>query len=189
MRRYLNLLFAVALTGCGTAQPDAERSDTVMGSAAPARPDPDTAGARRARTGVLFDPTTVRKGDTVASLTVSEITFRRAMDSTILGTARFAGRLVLTGKSLRHHDYPEVQSVCFEADSVSAEKMPRWLGDRRRAWFCFTNTGYAARNLAEPGLETPAEILVDSFTVNRGVSDEVNTALLVRVIGRGERRQ
>jgi hypothetical protein len=185
MRWYLKLLLAVAVTGCGPEQSNAElQNDTARGAAASAHADPDTAGARRARTGVVFDPTTVRRGDTVGSLTVSNITFQTALDSTVLGSARFAGQLALTGKSLRHHDYPEVQSVCFEADSVSAEKMPRWSGDRRRAWFCFTNTSYAARNLAQPGLEKPAEILVDSFTINRGASDEVNTATLVRVISR-----
>jgi hypothetical protein len=151
-------------------------------TSAPLTADPDSAGARRAMLGVVFDPLAVRMGDGIAGLTVSRIDARTAVDgATTVGTAHFRGELKLTGRSVRHPD-SDVQSVCFEADSLSAARLPRWAGDRRRPWFCFSNTRDAAARLAPAGVERSAEIVVDSLVINRGLSDEVNSARLVRVI-------
>lgn len=135
--------------------------------------------------GVPFDPLSVRAGEKVGDLTVSEIATRKASDGTVLGSARFTGELRLTGATFRHPEFPDVLSVCFEADSASANRLPRWSGDTRRAWFCLDNSGAAAKSLALPGEIRPADIAITDFVIHRGASDEVNSAKLTRVMGRG----
>jgi hypothetical protein len=73
-------------------------------------------------------------------------------------------------------------AVCFEADSASAASLPRWEGDERRPWFCFENGAAAAKLLGAPEEERDAPIVIDRFTIHRGLSDQVNSARLVRVV-------
>jgi hypothetical protein len=157
----------------------------TAGSTDAGSPDPDPAGAARARIGIVFDPGSARVGDSVGVLELASISASRPPATNVMvGTAVFEGELRLTGRTLRHHDHPEVRTVCFEADSASAMTMPRWADDRRRAWFCFSNMERAAAQLAAPGVERAAEIVIDHFSIHRGMSDEVNSARLVRVVRR-----
>jgi hypothetical protein len=137
--------------------------------------DPDSAGAERERLGVVFDPFAVRPGDRVAGLEVATTDVRIALDSSPVGTIAFRGELELSGRRIPHFDADLAsRSVCFEADSVSAMRLPRWRGDRRRPWFCFENPSEA---------ESSGEIVritIDKFTIHRGVSDQVNSARFVR---------
>ena len=130
--------------------------------------------------GVEFDPLRARPGDRVGELVLDSLEVRRALDSTAVGTARFSGSLTLTGRPMRHPD-SDVRAVCFEADSASAGRMPRWAGDRRRPWFCFTNLDSAQRVLPSPDDRQSATIVIERFTIHRGLSDEVNAARLVSV--------
>jgi hypothetical protein len=139
------------------------------------------------RPGLRFDPATLRRGMAVGVMTVDSIDARVAVvDSTMVGTARFRGAIELTGWTLRNPD-PDLGRVltCFEADSASASRLPRWNGDERRAWFCFSNRVDAARALGPPSEGVPATIVVDEFTIHRGMSDEVNSARFVRLVRRG----
>jgi hypothetical protein len=139
-----------------------------------------------ARPGIRFDPSTVRRGMTVGSLMIDSIEARRAIDSSYVGSARFRGDIRLRGWTMRHPD-PDLYRVitCFEADSASAARLPRWEGDQRRPWFCFSNRSEAARLLGPPSEGVPATIVIDRFTIHRGLSDEVNSARFVRLVRRG----
>lgn len=144
--------------------------------------EPDSAGLARSRIGVVFDPAVVTVGDTIGALVLARVDARATpIDSTWVGFAAFDGSIQLDGMTIVHHEHPEVQANCFEADSASAERLPRWKGDRRRAWFCVTNGPDATRLLAAPGVVRRATIVIDSFTIYRGLSDETNSARLVRV--------
>lgn len=141
------------------------------------------------RPGIRFDPSKARPGTRVGALVIDSIDARRtAVDSTYVGSARFRGSMELSGWTLRHPDPDLYRMVtCFEADSTSAAHLPRWSADERRAWFCFVNRPEAARALGPPSEGVPATIIIDRFTIHRGLSDEVNTARFVRLVRRGPR--
>lgn len=134
------------------------------------------------RPGIRFDPEALEPGDTVGGLVVDSVRAARTIvDSSLVGTAWFRGRLELGGSVLPHFDEDMRQStVCFEAEPASAARMPRWEGDERRPWFCFTNEADAAR-LRGMG-DIAATIVIDEFTIHRGLTDEVNSARLVEVV-------
>jgi hypothetical protein len=78
------------------------------------------------RPGLRFNPETIKAGTPVGALLLDSIaTQLAAVDSVWVGAARFKGELTLTGRTLRHFE-PDVRAVCFEADSASAARMPRW---------------------------------------------------------------
>jgi hypothetical protein len=173
-----------------------DRTSTLRLSGAPCDSMPVPAGAAGGidilphgspRPGVRFDPPAVRRGTSVGALVVDSIDARMAMaDTTWVGTARFRGSITLSGWTLRHPDPDSYRVVtCFEADSTSASRLPRWSGDERRAWFCFVNRAEAAQALGPPSEGVRATIVVDQFTIYRGLSDEVNSARLVRLVRRG----
>lgn len=138
------------------------------------------------RPGVRFDPSTLERGGSVGAFTVDSIVARRVPnDTTYVGMARFTGTIELNGWTFRHPD-PDLRRVltCFEADPSSAARLPRWSGDERRAWFCFSNRAEAARALGPPSEGVPVTIVVDQFTIHRGLSDEVNSARFVRIVRR-----
>lgn len=139
------------------------------------------------RPGIRFNPATLRKGASVGALVLDSIIVRQAVvDSAYVGMARFRGEIQLTGWTMRHPD-PDAYRVftCFEADSSSAARLPRWRGDERRPWFCFSNRAEAAQSLGPPSEGVPAAIVVDQFTIHRTMSDEVNSARFLRLARRG----
>ena len=140
--------------------------------------------AESAQSGIRFDPETLRPGERVGDLVVDTLSFRRALvDSTFVGMARFSGEMQLTGRTMRHPDADlRHTEMCFEAYSSSATRLPRWPADERRPWFCFVNRDAAVRALRGPSEGIAATIVIDQFTINRGLSDEVNSARLVRVV-------
>jgi len=141
------------------------------------------------RSGIRFDPPSLRSGMRVGDLIADSVAARRTVaDSSFVGIARFRGQIELSGWTLRNPD-PDLHRIltCFEADSASAARLPRWAGDERRAWFCFTNRAEAARALGPPSEGVRATIVVDEFTIHRGLSDEVNSARLVRLVRGGMR--
>jgi hypothetical protein len=116
-------------------------------------------------------------------MSLDSIAVRTAIDSTRVGTAWFRGEVELSGAKLRHFD-SDVDALCFEADSASAARLPRWDGDERRAWFCFSNRRAAQAALGTPGDSARATIVIDRLTIHRGLSDEVNSARFVRAVTR-----
>jgi len=158
--------------GCGDPSPDAT-------------PPADAASTEAARPGIRFDPGTLRPGARIGTLVVDSVEARRSVvDSTYVGLARFRGALELSGRTLRHPD-PDSRATCFEADAASAARMPRWSGDERRAWFCFENGTEAAQALGPPSEGVEATLVVDRFTIHRGLTDEVNSARFVRLVRGG----
>jgi hypothetical protein len=125
----------------------------------------------------------------VGVLTIDSIDAERAIDSSYIGTARFRGEVELSGATFRHPD-PDLgqQLTCFGPDSSSAARLPRWVGDERRAWFCFTNNDGAARSLGPPGDGVRATIVVDEYTIHRNLSDAVNSARFRRLVTGGVSR-
>jgi hypothetical protein len=177
----------VGLFGCEARRPPADTSSSHLG-------EPDLAGAARARVGIVVVPVEIRVGDTVGGLAVAKVDVRRAVvDSVAVGSIVFRGVMELEGYAIPHFDSDARgddggAAACFEADQRSAARMPRWSGDRRRPWFCFTNPDRARRALATIGapdsdaLHRTSRIRVDSFTIHRGLSDEVNSAHFVEVV-------
>jgi hypothetical protein len=142
----------------------------------------DPAGAARERLGVVFDPLAVSAGDSVGALRVVRVDVRRAVtDSTPVGTIAFRGEVALTGRRIPHFDADLAATVvCFEADSLSAARLPRWRGDRRRPWFCFDDATVADSLMGPVAASSAAvRIVIDDFTIHRGLTDQVNSARLV----------
>ena len=163
---------AAARAGADTAPPTASGGDGRRSFVPP--------GA------VIFDPPALRRGDRVATLVVDTLRVDRTGDGAEwVGMVRFAGEIELTGTTIPHID-PEARAVCFEADSATAARLPRWPNDERRSWFCLTNEAEASRTLAPPGRMLPATIVIDDFTTVRSFTDAVNEARLVRVVRKGE---
>lgn len=173
-------LVSVAFAACAkVSETDASRSDSVPVATRDALP--------RSAPGVRFDAPAIRPGMHVGELVVESVNAERAVaDSTYVGVAKFRGEISITGATLRHPEADQRDvSVCFEADSASAARLPRWSGDERRSWFCFENPVDAARALGPPGEGVPATIVVDRFTIHRGLSDQVNSARFVRLVRGG----
>lgn len=180
----LALGVTMTMLACGEPPPDV----------APGAPSPDPVAETPSldadvgpprlerRFGVRFDPAEARPGDTIGTLVLDSIDARpTVVDSSLVGTARFDGEIELSGATLAHFDEDlRPVSVCFEADDESAARLPRWERDERRAWFCFGNAEQAAAELARPGEVVSATVVIDDFTIHRGLSDEVNSARFVR---------
>jgi hypothetical protein len=170
---FLALLLAAALIGCRS-----DRGD-LNGRGNDSAVDPDSAGAARARLGVVFEPARAVEGDSVAGLRVQRLLVERVTaDSIAVGTIVFRGQMELTGTLIRHPE-PDADAVCFESDSASAARMPRWRDDRRRPWFCFANTARARAVFGAGGDDRRWIVRVEAFTINRGLTDQVNTARLI----------
>ena len=138
------------------------------------------------RPGLRFDPATTAKGTAIGVLTVDSIDAQRAIDSSYVGTARFSGEIELSGETLRNFDSDlRDRLTCFEADSSTSARLPRWSGDERRPWFCFTNNDDAARALGPPSDGVRATIVIDRFTIHRNLSDAVNSARFRRLSAGG----
>ena len=172
------LVVSWLLIGCGegAVRDPADGADSEA-SAAPLE--------RLERPGLRFDPATIRRGDSVGVLVVDSVYARRTVvDSTYVGMARFHGQIELSGRTIPHFDSDlRHESVCFEADSASAARLPRWLHDERRSWFCVSNAQEATRTLGPPGTEADARIIIEDFIIHRGLSDEVNSARFVERVG------
>lgn len=138
------------------------------------------ADARPFRAGIVFDPSTTRPGQRVGTLVLESISATpTVIDSTLVGTARFRGEIELRGQRMAHHD-SDITVPCFEADSLSASRLPRWRGDERRMWFCFANEAVATRALAGTREGDSLSVVIDDFTIYRQFSDVVNSARFIR---------
>jgi hypothetical protein len=173
-------LFELGLTACAEKdRTKTTRGDTIPPAAVAPRPAAPERGLR-------FDPAALRPGTPVGELVTDSVAARPTpIDSTYVGVARFRGQIELSGWTIRHFD-SDARDVasCFEADSASATRLPRWLGDERRPWFCFENPVDATRSLGPPSDGVPATIVIERFTIHRGHSDQVNTARFVRRLTR-----
>ncbi len=158
-RPALVLFICLGVAACVKSGTDRE-ADTDGAPAGAARvppggnaADPDPEGAALARIGIVFDPSRVRRGDSIAGLVVERIAVARAIDSSFVGGITFKGELQMAGRTFPHPEADATDAACFDADSASAVRMPRWAGDRRRAWFCFVGLGDsvvgASRNPAQ----------------------------------------
>jgi hypothetical protein len=177
------VLFAVViLSGCSeTPRTESSAGATRTNQTAPS-PVPERLSGNRVA-GIRFDPAAVAAGAKIGAMTLDSIAVRTAFDSTRVGTAWFSGAVELSGAKLRHFE-ADSDALCFEADSASAARLPRWEGDERRSWFCFINRRAAQAALGPPGDSARATVVIDRLTIHRGMSDEVNGARFVRALTR-----
>jgi CubicO group peptidase (beta-lactamase class C family) len=179
-RLQLAPLVTLACLCCGDVQSDGAAAKGVVGDTTLA------VGARPPQPGIRFDPSTLRPGQTIGAVVADSVSAQLAVvDSTYVGYARFRGELELTGRIVPHFD-ADLREVttCFEADSLSAARLPRWSADERRPWFCFENRTEAERAVRDTGEGSVLTIVIDDFTIHRNLSDAVNSASFVR-LGRG----
>lgn len=139
---------------------------------------------RPPRPGIRFDPSTLRPGQRVGEVVADSISAQRTIvDSTWVGSARFIGQVELTGRLFPHPDADlRGSTTCFEADSLSEARLPRWAADERRPWFCFENRAQAEGAISEEGADALLTIAIDRFTIHRNLSDAVNSALFLRLV-------
>lgn len=158
------LLLAAACTP-GDGKRDAEPASTK-----PSGPPPP----------LVFDPANLRPGAMVGELRVdsTDVVWGEGVGEWV-GSVRFAGEIRLSGTVVPHLVYPDQPVICFEADSASGRRLPRWPGDERRPWFCFDDADGARRMLGAPDSTRSRTIVVDRFTTVRAFTDAVNSARLV----------
>lgn len=168
-------------------------ADARSGGATAKGADADSAvaiGTRSPQPGIRFDPSTLRPGQRVGALVADSVSAQLAIvDSTYIGFARFRGELELTGSIVPHPD-TDLRDVttCFEADSGSGARLPRWESDERRPWFCFENRAEAERRIREAGAGSVLSVVIDDFIIYRNLSDAVNSASFVRLSRRNTTR-
>jgi hypothetical protein len=149
--------------------------------AADGQPDVDSSAPRPGQPGNYFDPATASPLGTVAGLVLDSIERQRTPSGEWVGSAWFSGTVSLTGETFGHPDGDSYPYPCFEADTSSATRLPRWSGDSRRPWFCFENNADAKARLGTAtGMRK--SIVIDHFTVHRSLSDAVNSARLIAVV-------
>lgn len=79
-------------------------------------------------------------------------------------------------------------AVCFIPDEKFEKAIPRFPGDDRRAWFCFSNLAAAMKGFALPargkgcGARGTAHIVVSDYVVSREGGESVDKARLERVL-------
>ncbi len=129
---------------------------------------------------LILDPASLKRGAAVGELRVDsmDVVWSEELGEWV-GSVRFSGELRLTGAAGPHLAAPEEKVTCFEADSASGRRLPRWPGDERRPWFCFENADSARRMLGAPDSARAATIVVDRFTTVRAHTDAVNSARLL----------
>jgi hypothetical protein len=175
-------LLQLSLTACRDGErTETQRADTIT----PAAVTPPRADRRP---GLRFDPAALQPGTAVGELVTDSVAAHpSAIGSTYVGLARFRGQIDVSGWTHLHPDTDAADvASCFEADSASANRLPRWLGDERRPGFCFENPVDAVRALGPPsgGAGVPATIVIERYTIHVGHSDKVNTARFVRRLAR-----
>ena len=174
----MGIAVSLVCLACGETRSDASSAGGA------AEGSPADVAARPARPGIPFDPSTLRPGHRVGDLEADSVTAQlTTVDSTWVGHARFRGQIEVTGRIVPHPD-ADMRDVtsCFEADSVSAARLPRWSGDERRPWFCFANYAEAERAIGKAGDASVLTVVIDQFTIYRNLSDAVNSATLVRLV-------
>jgi hypothetical protein len=166
------ILALLVLAACGTQSDTPSSRDSASGSG--------TIGPAPAL--VEFDPMATHRGDTIFALVVDSIAAQRTPAGETIGMARFEGPVVLSGLTFSHPDGADYPFPCFEADTASARRLPRWAGDTRRPWFCFENRDDAKMWFGGATAGVSATIRIDRFTIHRNLSDAVNSARLLEIV-------
>lgn len=120
----------------------------------------------------LFDATTVKVGDKVAGMTVSEKPSNYAI--------YFTGQATITGHyTLDPEDNPFTGGlVCMhEIDEASLHYLPKDQTDERNVWFCFDNND-EAKNILK-GDEGDVTVVIDNYEIYLRHAEVWNTATLI----------
>ncbi|MBT9495055.1 MAG: hypothetical protein IV107_22510 [Paucibacter sp.] len=80
--------------------------------------------------------------------------------------------------------------ICFFPSAKSSPLLPRWSGDQRLAWFCFSQTARAAKQLSIPlqfipgtcGVAGTATVEIDDYVVYASEGDGNDSAALRSVL-------
>ena len=174
------VMMMFTLAACG--DPPARADSTVADTGSRAAPDTP---ATRSGTGtrLVFDPATVKVGDTLGALRVARVDVSLAADDMgYVGNVRFDGQITIAGERMNHPDFPDVKEICMSVDSAHADRLPGFPADQRRRWLCFENRDDAARQLGDAGTRGGLTVVIDQYQTVRHFSDAYDTARLVRVV-------
>jgi hypothetical protein len=181
----LTTVLVIAAAACTNSERDA---DSVAGGGAQPRVDSGASAAEPGSRGttmpaLVFDPATVKVGDTVGALRVARMDIAKAADDMgYVGNIRFEGEVTISGARMTHPDYPDVQEICMSIDSTSVQRLPRFPADQRRPWLCFDPRDDAARQLGAAGTRGELTVVIDDYQTVRHFTDAYDTARLVRVV-------
>lgn len=138
-----------------------------------------------------FDPAELRVGQQVLGLTVASVDVRPApdLDFGYIGEVAFKGEVTVSGRYRAHPDYPQpgADYLCFFVDAESVVRLPRFRGDERYPWFCFTNREVALEELGPMEAEGAATVVIDDYRTVRRPTDAFDTATLLRVLSKDEK--
>ena len=161
------LFFALCLAHCAE---QATPPDTPAVTPPPPATTPST------------DWSAYKTGDRWGELTVTDVKQEpNQVDSSFVGTIRWAGQVRVSGRYRTHPDYPEVKSPCFEVLGDDRSKLP---AATERVWFCFDNADEAVQKLGPVGQEFDTTIVITDYVMHRYFTDAVNSARLVADGGR-----
>jgi hypothetical protein len=181
--RLAAVVAAATLMSC-TGAGDTRRADsasTPVDSAT--RPSPVDSRTITDTLAIVFDPATVKVGDTLGTLRVARVDIARAADDMgYVGNVRFDGEVTISGERMNHPDFPDIKEVCMRIDSASVVRLPRFPGDTRRSWLCFENRPDAERQLGPAGTRGALTVVIDRYQTVRHFSDVYDTAMLIRVV-------
>jgi hypothetical protein len=186
------IVCALVVSACdsGSKTSQTAGADSASGTGAPAAAAPATDSTGAAVTpagagtdGARFDPASVSPGRRVGDFMVVEAQLEQAAalpGKPYTGRVRFSGAIELTGKLVANPN-PDRKTPCFEADAASAARLPRMMGDTRRAIICFQNNSRAEELTGSMQPPAPATVNIREFVSSYSFTDEVNSAFLVEL--------
>ncbi|MCC6643908.1 hypothetical protein IT411_04110 [Candidatus Peregrinibacteria bacterium] len=132
-----------------------------------------------------FRYSTLKVGDKVAGMTTKSIEPLRKADISEENLAiGFSGQTTLSGTYNYYGDdesfHPD--TVCFEADAASIQKIPAIFPNGGNPFFCFSNNDFAKEYFKVKGSSGKAEIIIDDFQFNYAPIEVWNGAKLIKVI-------
>lgn len=166
------------LSSCNVAEETAPTAPAPEVPASPVETAPES-GAN------VFDPSQVEAGDEVAGLEIQsvDVNWFEAYNGYV-GTVQFQGETTVTGTYEQLYTPEEnLESFpCFRVNAEAASQLPRFEGDQRNPWFCFSNAEAAQQALGDVEELPNQTIVIDNFQYVYMPSDVFNSATFVEIV-------